>query len=111
MLHCSPAVHADGSTEYDAHNLYGTTMAMRFHAAFTAITGKRPFILSRYACACKLLRYMRSIGVGTVLLLWLHSRQMLYAVCFNHAARWQVCVLSALAVTPSMISPEAVIGC
>ncbi|WIA20052.1 hypothetical protein OEZ85_005917 [Tetradesmus obliquus] len=41
------AVHADGTTEYDAHNLYGTTMAMRFHAAFTAITGKRPFILSR----------------------------------------------------------------
>jgi alpha-glucosidase (family GH31 glycosyl hydrolase) len=43
------AVHADGTTEYDAHNLYGTTMAMRFHEAFTGITGKRPFILSRCA--------------------------------------------------------------
>lgn len=48
VVHCA-TVHADGTTEYDAHNLYGTTMAMRFHAAFTAITGKRPFILSRYA--------------------------------------------------------------
>ncbi|KAF8061064.1 alpha-glucosidase [Scenedesmus sp. PABB004] len=42
------ALHADGATEYDAHNLYGTAMAMRHHAAALAVNpGRRPFILTR----------------------------------------------------------------
>uniref|UniRef100_A0A383VTZ3 Maltase n=1 Tax=Tetradesmus obliquus TaxID=3088 RepID=A0A383VTZ3_TETOB len=48
MKSISPtALHADGTKEYDAHNLYGTAMAMRHHEALVAITGERPFILSR----------------------------------------------------------------
>ena len=41
------AVHADGSREYDAHNLFGTAMAMRSHAAAAEVMGKRPFMLLR----------------------------------------------------------------
>eukprot|EP00775_Hariotina_reticulata_P010096 gene10096-10252_t len=41
------SVHANGALEYDAHNLFGTAMARSHHAATIAITGKRPFMLSR----------------------------------------------------------------
>jgi alpha-glucosidase (family GH31 glycosyl hydrolase) len=41
------AEHADGTREYDAHNLYGTTMAMRSNPAATEVIGKRPFFLLR----------------------------------------------------------------
>jgi alpha-glucosidase (family GH31 glycosyl hydrolase) len=34
--------------EYDTHNLFGTAMAHDHYRAFKAITGKRPFLLSRY---------------------------------------------------------------
>jgi hypothetical protein len=51
MSACLPpclAVHADGSREYDAHNLFGTAMAMRSHAAAAEVMGKRPFMLLRW---------------------------------------------------------------
>eukprot|EP00878_Enallax_costatus_P002700 GHUV01002888.1.p1 GENE.GHUV01002888.1~~GHUV01002888.1.p1 ORF type:complete len:873 (+),score=203.93 GHUV01002888.1:194-2812(+) len=41
------ALHANGVKEYDAHNLYGTAMALEHHKAFIDITGKRPFLLTR----------------------------------------------------------------
>ncbi|WIA20582.1 hypothetical protein OEZ85_004970 [Tetradesmus obliquus] len=41
------ALHANGAREYDAHNLYGTAMALEHHAAVEKITGKRPFLLTR----------------------------------------------------------------
>lgn len=41
------AEHADGTTEYDAHNLYGTSMAQRHYEAAVAVTNKRPFLLTR----------------------------------------------------------------
>lgn len=43
--------HANGMRHYDTHNLFGTGMAMNHHASFKAVTGKRPFLLSR--CALK----------------------------------------------------------
>ena len=42
-----PAVHADGTREYDAHNLFGTAMAVRNTKAATEIIGKRPFFILR----------------------------------------------------------------
>jgi len=41
------AVHADGTLEYDAHNLFGTAMGKAHYQAVLAVTGKRPFLLSR----------------------------------------------------------------
>ena len=41
------AQHADGSLEYNAHNVYGLSDAVATHAALEKITGKRPFILTR----------------------------------------------------------------
>jgi hypothetical protein len=49
LLHhdvCS-AEHADGTLEYDAHNLFGTTMAIRHYEAFTSLFKKRPFMVLR----------------------------------------------------------------
>lgn len=54
LLLCGPphfcaAVHADGAKEYDAHNLFGTTMAMQSNKAATEVIGKRPFFILRWA--------------------------------------------------------------
>jgi hypothetical protein len=43
------AVHANGATEYDAHNLFGASMAMQHYQAMVDVTGKRPFLLTRCA--------------------------------------------------------------
>lgn len=54
-LHCPslPCVaHPDGTLEYNVHNLYGTSMARHFHNTYRDITGKRVFLLTRYACTC-----------------------------------------------------------
>jgi alpha-glucosidase (family GH31 glycosyl hydrolase) len=42
-------VRHGGVREYDVHNLFGTAMAHDHFKAVKAITGKRPFLLSRYA--------------------------------------------------------------
>eukprot|EP00775_Hariotina_reticulata_P010104 gene10104-10260_t len=47
MIISPSARHADGSLEYDAHNLFGTTMAMRHYEAFTSLFGKRPYMILR----------------------------------------------------------------
>jgi hypothetical protein len=48
-----PAVYADGTTEYNAHNLFGTAMTMRTHAAAVEVMGRRPFVMVRWvACCC-----------------------------------------------------------
>jgi len=45
------ARHWDGALEYDMHNLYGHSMALATHSALQAVTGRRPFILTRRAAA------------------------------------------------------------
>ena len=41
------AQHADGTLEYNAHNLYGLSEAVATYSALEKILGKRPFILTR----------------------------------------------------------------
>jgi alpha-glucosidase (family GH31 glycosyl hydrolase) len=41
------AVHPDGTSEYNAHNLYGTSMARHFHNTYKDVAGKRTFLLTR----------------------------------------------------------------
>ena len=43
------ATHADGSVEYDAHNLYALSEALATHDAVRAVAGRRPFVLTRAA--------------------------------------------------------------
>ncbi len=43
------ARHWDGALEYDMHNLYGHSMALATHSVMQAVTGRRPFILTRRA--------------------------------------------------------------
>ena len=44
---CAGAAHPDGTSEYDAHNLYGTSMARHFHNTYKDVSGKRTFLLTR----------------------------------------------------------------
>lgn len=44
---CCPAAHPDGTSEYNAHNLYGTSMARHFHNTYKDVSGKRVFLLTR----------------------------------------------------------------
>ncbi len=37
----------DGTLQYDAHNLYGLQQASISHPVMAAVTGARPFVLSR----------------------------------------------------------------
>jgi hypothetical protein len=46
------ALHRDGVTEWDAHNLYGLAESVATAAAVQDLTGQRPFVLSRCA-ACE----------------------------------------------------------
>lgn len=41
------ATHPDGTLEYNAHNLYGTSMARHFHNTYRDVSGKRVFMLTR----------------------------------------------------------------
>lgn len=42
------ATHADGTEEYDVHNLYGLQILnATYNALLAAIPGKRPFIIGR----------------------------------------------------------------
>lgn len=41
------ALHAGGVLEYNAHNMYGFMESIATNIALTAITGERPFLLSR----------------------------------------------------------------
>ena len=42
------AEHADGTVEYNAHNLYGLSEAVATYAALQKVISKRPFILTRW---------------------------------------------------------------
>jgi len=39
--------HPDGTLEYDAHNLYGTSMARHFYNTYKQVSSNRPFMLTR----------------------------------------------------------------
>ena len=43
------ALHADGTREYDAHNLYGLTQARVTAEIMARAHGSRPFLLTRRA--------------------------------------------------------------
>lgn len=47
VLFATAAVHPDGTSEYNAHNLYGTSMARHFHNTYKDVSGKRTFLLTR----------------------------------------------------------------
>jgi alpha-glucosidase (family GH31 glycosyl hydrolase) len=42
------AKHVDGQLQYNTHNLYGLSEAAATQWALQEITGKRPFILTRW---------------------------------------------------------------
>lgn len=47
LVSCCAAAHPDGTLEYNAHNLYGTSMARHFHNTYRDVSGKRVFLLTR----------------------------------------------------------------
>lgn len=62
------AGHADGTREYNAHNLYGTAMAKSHYEAITEITGKRPFMILRYFLPLRTPHRIHCSHISTLLL-------------------------------------------
>jgi hypothetical protein len=60
---CCRSVRHGGVREYDTHNLFGTAMAHDHYKAVKSITGKRPFLLSRYE-HCSAANVMAAVSAG-----------------------------------------------